>query len=302
MLKITNDFIVNNPRLVTKKQSIRYPDLFVVKYNNKVFYDNLWTPELMEARGLIVDNDFNVIVKPFDKIFNFMENETTCDRDKKVLAVEKRNGFLGVMSYHPKYGWIYSTTGSLDSGFADLAKSHLKQYEDILDFCFKGKSVSLMFEICDSVNDPHIIKEEDGEYLIGCNFDGELWTEHKLDNLGWVCDMKRPSWKHIQFDDLLEECKISKIEGYVVRDIDSDIPLMKIKTPYYLICKFLGRLKQEKLDDLLVDSEKFKKKLKDEEFFILIDLIKNSYSDFTNMDEQDKMMWLREQLEEYVYV
>jgi hypothetical protein len=39
--------------LLTRKESTRYPGLFVKKYTRKVFYDNLWSEndELLEARG-----------------------------------------------------------------------------------------------------------------------------------------------------------------------------------------------------------------------------------------------------------
>jgi len=298
-MKITREFVESNPKLVTMKQSVRYPDLYVVKYTNKVFYDNAWTPELMEARGLVVDKDFNVIVRPFDKIFNFMENGTTCHRDTVVEVVEKKNGFLGVMTYNEKYGWIYSTTGSLDSEYVDLAKSHLKKYEDgFMKSCDKNDlhNTSFMFEVCDLDKDPHIIQERYGEYLIGAQISNHenysnphLVSEFVLDVVAENMDIARPMHYAMDFGDLMKQCKTSKIEGYVIRDTVFGQPLMKIKTPYYLTCKFLGRLKNERLDDLLEDTEKFKKKLRDEEFFPLIDMIKDSYEDFTSLDEQGKI-------------
>ena len=64
-IKKIREFVENNPGLVTRKESIRYPGLFVLKYKRKVFYDNLWTPELQELRGLVVDEDWNIVVHPF---------------------------------------------------------------------------------------------------------------------------------------------------------------------------------------------------------------------------------------------
>jgi hypothetical protein len=36
-----------------------------------VFYDNLWNDYLEECRGTIVDENFNVVSRPFTKIYNY---------------------------------------------------------------------------------------------------------------------------------------------------------------------------------------------------------------------------------------
>ena len=112
------------------KQSPRYPDLYVLKYNRKAFFNNLWTEELEQCRGLVVDKDFNVVVRPFRKIFNYMENGTTFDRDAMVTYTRKVNGFLGCLTFSEKYGTIYSTTGSLDSDYAEIVKYSLEPFVD----------------------------------------------------------------------------------------------------------------------------------------------------------------------------
>ena len=53
-----------HPELVQVRVSLRHPTLRVVKYKNKVFYKELWTPELCRMRGLVVDENWNVIVRP----------------------------------------------------------------------------------------------------------------------------------------------------------------------------------------------------------------------------------------------
>ena len=64
------NFVTNNPKLVTMKESKTYPGLYVLKYKRCVFYDALWTPELELCRGTVVDKDFNIIISPFVKIYN----------------------------------------------------------------------------------------------------------------------------------------------------------------------------------------------------------------------------------------
>lgn len=47
---ITNEsmrkFVEDNPHLVSRKKT-SIDGLYVLKYKNKVFYKNLWTPELL---------------------------------------------------------------------------------------------------------------------------------------------------------------------------------------------------------------------------------------------------------------
>ena len=65
------NFIEANPQLVQVRQSVRYPKLSVIKYKKRVFYDNLWNDILEECRGLVVDADFNIVSRPFTKIYNY---------------------------------------------------------------------------------------------------------------------------------------------------------------------------------------------------------------------------------------
>ena len=48
-------FVSENPDLVTYRQSKSHPDLYVLKYKKKVFFDNLWNNELEYCRGTVVD-------------------------------------------------------------------------------------------------------------------------------------------------------------------------------------------------------------------------------------------------------
>ena len=119
-------YATTHPDLVTMRQSLRYPALQVVKYKNRVFYDNLWNPELTRMRGLVVDEHWNVIVRPFDKIFNHGEKfAPKWGHGEPVIAVRKINGFMACLTKDEDYGYVVSTTGSLDSPFVQMAEEHL---------------------------------------------------------------------------------------------------------------------------------------------------------------------------------
>ena len=60
-------------KMIIKKENDN--GLIVWKYSKRVFFDNLWHQHelLLKARGLITDKQGNIIVHPFEKIFNFNE-------------------------------------------------------------------------------------------------------------------------------------------------------------------------------------------------------------------------------------
>ena len=291
------EFVENNPRLVLRKESKRYPDLFVLKYHNRVFYDNLWTPELMEMRGMVVDADYNIVGLPFKKIFNRFENNTDILRDEVVTAVEKINGFMGAATMHPVRGLIVSTTGSLDSDFVTLAEKYITPLKYSLDVGY-----TYMFEIVDP-SDPHIIKEKTGAYFLGRRniSTGELErpmqlntelirTELRLERLGVMI----PKVLTLRFSDVVNKAKNSQREGYVVY---SATTTLKIKSPYYLTKKLFARIRAEKVTSEWLIANKNNLP---EEYYPLVDHINSNRDHFVSLEEQDRLTFIENFFNEFV--
>lgn len=276
---------------VTK--SVRYPNLRVLKYNRSTFYHNGWDKALIEMRGMVVDENNRIVVRPFNKVFNYSERlardafdpiEPLAD-DKLVYAVEKINGFLGVATYDPVLETvIYSTTGSLDSDYARLVEKHLSPYENMFH---ANSGVSFMFEICDEL-DPHIIKEELGAYLIGARIvtTGVPYAEIYLDSLAEAYNIRRPRAFTIAFGALKEKLRTSTIEGYMVYFNGGNC--FKLKSLFYLLSKMLGR---STIDNL---PRKLHKLNWDEEYYPLLDYVKENLAAFEVLPEQDKISFVQD--------
>lgn len=228
-------FIPNCPDLVQRKTK---GGLTLLKYKKKVFFDNLWgtSDDLLECRGRVVDQDNNVIVNPFTKVFNYQENGTTIPEDEVVLAVEKRNGFMASLTFY-KGEWLYTTTGSFDSAFVDLAKKYIGIPK------FEQYGVTFLFEVC-AVEDPHIIEEEVGAYLIGMRYNHEerytsnVSREEYLNLIAEVNGWKRPDYFEDTFANVLALSKVVKHEGFCVYGETTNL---KLKSPYYLQTKAIAR-------------------------------------------------------------
>lgn len=278
------DYVDANSKLVSRKESVRHPGLYVLKYKHKVFYDALWTPELMEMRGLVVDADYNIVVYPFTKIFNRGEQNTDFNQDDDVIAVRKINGFMACLTLVNGVK-VVSTTGSLDSDYVKLAEPYLMDMSIAPNHTF-------MFEIVDPT-DPHIIPEEIGAYLIGIRslMTGQMASQDGLDFASKVNSWgsHRPFWMRTKFKAVVDVVKHVQDEGFVVYRGDD---ALKIKSPYYLTSKFLARVRPDKFLDMISDPYKSKQRM-DEEFYPLIDHLAANKEHFAGLDEQNRLEYIR---------
>lgn len=152
----------------------------------------------------------------------------------------------------------------------------MEEYREALTTLAGG--ATFLFEICSS-EDPHIIEEQEGAYLIGIreHHDGKMWTEEALDNMADVIGCKRPYWIEGTFGDIVELNAKCEIEGYMIRLNTPEQPIvMKLKSPYYLATKFVSRMGDKKIDTMYADADAFKQII-DEEFFKIVEYITSHF-------------------------
>ena len=290
------EFVQANPKLVSMKPA--GTDMFVLKYRKTVFYDNLWNDFLEECRGTIVDADFNVVQRPFQKIYNFgiEAKAPVLDDDIMVTAYRKANGFMVAVSWHGN-DLLVSTTGSTDNDYVGYAKEMMLKHmcwEDWqIELC-KYPDMTFMFE-CVHPADPHIIVEKPGMYFLGWrekDWNAEMrgwgladaWHEFGTTNL--KCHPVQ-SWR-CTVGELKKMSKECRHEGFVA--YTEDHQAFKIKSPYYLTNKWVARNPRT---DKLVDLNNDIKKNIDEEYYHLIDAIRANIVEYTAMDEQARLAWVR---------
>ncbi len=272
-----------NKHLVDLKTTSN-PDLFVLKYKRKVFYDNKWNDFLEDCRGTIVDKDFNVVSLPFRKIYNYgiEERAPKIDDEELVLCYRKINGFMVAVTEHNSEQ-IVSTTGSIDSDFVKIATSWVKKLGIL-----SNNEYTDVYECCD-VSDPHIISETPGLYYLGSRnkFDGNVedFREFYSEN---VKDMHFPEYQYITMAEVKKQVKSVNHEGFVVYTTDGRST--KIKSPYYLVKKLFARGNLEKLF-----ARDIKKNI-DEEYYKLVDYLKENRKDFELLDEQQRLRFIEDYL------
>jgi hypothetical protein len=287
-------FVEANPKLVSMKPA--GDGIYVLKYSKRVFYDDLWNEYLEECRGTIVDADFNVVSRPFTKIYNYgIEKLAPVLRsDTAVNAYRKVNGFMVSVTFYNS-DLLVSTTGSTDSDYVKMARE-LIDVERYRKVCREWYNTTFMFE-CVHHNDPHIIPETEGMYLLG--YRPKSWDASPtnpdpklLRMLAVEFDTLPVEYHSTTVGSLVEEVKKVRHEGFVAYTVDGIS--FKIKSPYYLTSKWVARNPRT---DKLVDMKNDIKKNIDEEYYNLIDSIRANIEAYTAMSEQERLEWVRKFME-----
>lgn len=293
-------FVEDNPKLVNMKPCGE--GIYILKYKKKVFFDALWNDYLEECRGTIVDEDFNVVSRPFTKIYNYgvEDKSPVFDDDTPVTAYRKVNGFMVAMTWYND-DILVSTTGSTDSPFVAMAKEVMLKHQSWSDWQTAlrfNEGFTMMFE-CVHPDDPHIIPEDVGMYFLG-------WRANEWDSpmLGYGMDIAK-DWRgyaltccscgyaeafETTVGELVALSKTVKHEGFVFYAQDGRAA--KIKSPYYLVAKYVSR--NPRTDKLLTPKAK---EIVDEEYYPLIDHLRANIESFTALGEQERLEYVRKYLE-----
>lgn len=290
------EFVNTNPKLVTMKPA--GDSLFVLKYTRRVFFDSLWNDFLEECRGTVIDSDFNVISRPFTKIYNFRveDRSPVINDDELVTAYRKVNGFMVAVTWHNN-DVLVSTTGSTDSDFVAMAKEMMLKHMSWSDWQIEvcgAQGFTLMFE-CVHPSDPHICPEHAGMYFLGLR---ENSWESRINGFGvdvanhWqdyaeTLKCFAPGSYVLPLGELLEKSKVAQHEGYVFYTADGRAA--KIKTKYYLVQKALARKK---------DIMSLNRELIDEEYYPLVSHLTSIKEQFNALSEQDRLSYMRQYLEQ----
>jgi hypothetical protein len=191
---------------------------------------------------------------------------------------------------------LISTTGSLDSEYVEMVKQLIRQKYNYQDWCLifsrsDLRGMTFMFECC-HVDDPHIVPEKEGMYLLG--YRENVWgsrVQHDsfiLRELAQELGCYTPECTVTNMGRVQEMVKECRHEGYVIYTDDG--VSTKIKSPYYLVNKWVARNPRT---DKLVDLKNDVKRSIDEEYHGLIDHIRENIVEYTAMTEQQRLEWVR---------
>jgi len=173
----SEEIVVSNMELIEKLRANRYVreskfgHISSFNFTKDAFYKNIWDEQTIKARGLFFNIETGeVVARSYEKFFNVNQRENVkLDNLKNVFqfpvtAWVKYNGFLGLVGYDSSRDeLLISSKSNPNSEFAGYFRDifndtlTLDQQSEIKEYLKEQKS-TLVFEVIDPTNDPHMIK------------------------------------------------------------------------------------------------------------------------------------------------
>ena len=123
-------------------------DIYIYNYSKSCAIEGVWNEATLQCRGVIVDKDYNILSRPFDKFFNYEEIEDKSSiHGGAARAYEKIDGSLGITYWIGDTPYI-ATRGSFNSDQAVHATNILHtKYKDCFPLMRSLKDYTFLFEI-----------------------------------------------------------------------------------------------------------------------------------------------------------
>lgn len=266
-------------------------------FTREAFYHKRWDELTCKARGLFINTETKKIVaRGYEKFFNINETrETKFEhllvkfKNKHITCFKKENGFLGLLSL-VNDELFFASKSTNEGDYVNYFKNIFYKSginEENLKLYLKEHNVTLLFEVIDIDNDPHIIEYSKSQIIlldiIHNEYEFKKEPYQEVVNLATLIGCySKTIYK--EFDNIKEFHKWylettdennfshTDIEGVVV---ECDDYMTKLKFPYYNFWKFMRRL---------------------------IDIVKNNrkidFASLYNAESNYFYAWLKEQDEE----
>ncbi len=243
-------------------------NLYILNYTSSCQHDWIWNKATITCRGLIVDNKWNIIARPFPKFFTMEQYKGLRSsvynlynvKYKKAFSGEfvctkKIDGALGIL-YKDSNGLAITTRGSFESPQAIKATQILKQQLDKNPWTFDLNKYTYLFEIIYPEN-RIVVDYGNTEELILlevlCNNTGKHDIKETKNAQFYFCHAEKK-----EIESLEDVSSVENEEGYVVRFIDTDFRV-KIKFDEYLkLHKLLTGLSKKIILSWLRDDVDYK--------------------------------------------
>ena len=252
--------------LRTNKKAIvekKFGNISSFNFTKNAFYEKNWNDLTVKARGLFINTKDNTVAnRAYEKFFNIGEVKETelgylsTHLKFPVDCYIKYNGFLGLLGYDADNDKLLfcsksNVGGDFSKYFEDIfMEKYGDKYQEVLDY-IKENNVSLVFEVIDPVNDPHIIKYDQKDIVLLDIVNREIRFKNApysqlyefADKLHMSVKKKAytiNSWADflVWYNDVLEEDYTYQgkvIEGFVI--VDSNNFMTKLKLDYYKFWK-----------------------------------------------------------------
>ena len=255
---------------------------FIFNYTPLTQYSQEWNDVTKTCRGLILDDNYNVVARPFPKIFNYTEVEPDpIVLGMKPLIHDKLDGSLGI-AYKGRDGWAISTRGSFVSDQALWATSWLSENHPHYN---QPDSVTCLFEIIYPENRVCVNYGEKAELILIAAINNATGSDYPIELANWwsgsVVQRILNVNSIIAAEQIVHSEEYDSLEGLVCTWYKYNKPSfrLKIKNPEYVrLHGIIHSFSKKKVWDSLSRNENFLELLHDvpDEFY---DIVKETVND-----------------------
>ena len=262
------DSVIEDMRKSSLVRESKYDNISAFNFSERAFKKGIWDEITTKARGLFINtNTKEIVARSYDKFFRINEVEETqaiylkSKLQYPLNVFVKYNGFLGILGYDKESDeLIIASKSSLDGEhvgyFKDLLKD--KDLETIKQY-LKENNYSMVFEVIDIKNDPHIIEYSENKLVLLDVIKNDLKFEKtdyeelqriaakfnfEVKELAYKINSTQEFWDwYYAIQEENYQYKDEYVEGFVVED--SKGFMIKIKLDYYNNWKFMRGVLQE---------------------------------------------------------
>lgn len=263
-----------------------FAPLTILTYTKECQGERIWNEATEKCRGIIVDDDLNIVARPFKKFYNYEELIADgfpiakyLDENMAFEAYEKLDGSLGILYWLGDTPMI-ATKGSFDSEQASHATRIL--HERYMDACMKlDRNKTYLFEII-YPEDLHVVSYSgiDDIFLIGVLDTEDENTEYDIESYSHLFKTTKKYLGAEDWESLRSQIDGTNREGFVIRFADGFRLKLKYEdywTLHYLKAGFSEKniYKALKTEDYTYINDAMK--LFDEEHKLHYEKIMNKY-------------------------
>jgi len=202
-------------------------DLYIYNYTQNAQFERIWNEVTLACRGLILDENENVVARPFPKFFNLGEIENQILPESTFEVYDKMDGSMGILYWVDEVPFMASR-GSFSSVQSDKANEMLHgKYRNSWSLLDKNKTY--LFEIIYPENRIVLDYGVSEELVLLAIIDTKSGEEFPLEDIGFPVVEKYDGIKDIL---TLKQMDIANKEGFIIKYANNF--RVKIKFDEYL--------------------------------------------------------------------
>lgn len=186
--------------------------LYIYNYTATAQYEYMWNEVTMLCRGLILDEHYKIVARPFTKFFNYGEVQNQHIPSLPFQVFDKMDGSLGILYWWENQPYI-ATRGSFMGEQAIKANELLYgKYADCIDSLDKNKTY--LFEIIYPENRIVINYGHQEELVLLAIVDNETGVESPLVDMGFPIVKRYDGLNDLE---AIRQLQIQDKEGFIIR-------------------------------------------------------------------------------------